>query len=257
MTCSVVIPAIGQQELLDECVEYLAENVVGVVPIYVIDNGSKVPLKSEFANVIRNEENRGMVGSLKQAVEMCNTDVLVYQHSDLFMYEHGWDEQVLRAFEQDPKLGIIGVVGAEWATKDGGRAHVWCSFRDWRIHGHKPRTKITPVALLDGCYMAFRRSMMEELGLPEVYGDGNEYFFYDKEISLTATMASWRVGVIDLDCDHLGGRTSCSEEFTKTIHTKSETHDIMYARSERRYLDKWGPCFDVRVAPDWTVHVSK
>lgn len=256
LTLSVYVPAIGQQELLDECVEHLSENVKGVVPIYVIDNGSKVPLTSSFANVIRNDENRGMVGSLKDATAMCRTDILVYQHSDLFIYEGGWDEKVIRAFESDPKLAALGIVGAEIADPNGGRSNVWCAFRDWHVHGKRPVREVTPVALLDGCWMAFRRSALEGLDWDSL--ESNGYLFsYDKDLTLTLTMKSLHVGVINLDSQHIGGQTSCREEFNETLKNQGSNLDSMYRESERRYIDKWKPCLPVRVMQDWTVHVGR
>jgi glycosyltransferase involved in cell wall biosynthesis len=257
MTLQVFTPAIGQQDTLTLALSLLAKHAHNWVSMTVIDNASMTPIVSKFAKVIRNEENKGMVGSLAQARSLCTTDILVYLHSDMLIYEPDWDTKILEAFEADDRLGLLGVVGAIQADADGGRSGTVCAFRNWKDHGSKPTKPLTPVALLDGCFMAFRKSMMDELNLPEVYGDGNEYFFYDKELSLTVTMASWKVGVINLECEHLGGQTSCSEEFTKKIHSDLQTHDTMYARSERRYIDKWKDCFPVRVLSDWTVHVGR
>lgn len=257
LSVATYTPALGQQSLVDDSLELLLDNaVLRETSFHIIDNASKEPITSPFAAVIRNEENKGMVGTLRQAREHCTAEILVYLHSDMFIYHEGWDREIATAFENDPKLGLLGVVGAEWATKDGGRALVHCAFRDWVSHGHKPTKMITPVAILDGCFCAFRKSMMEELDIPEVYGDGNEFFFYDKELSLTCTMASWRVGVINLDCQHLGGSTSCGPEFIDSLADKGTSHDEMYQRSEQRYLNKWKDQFTVKVAKDWTVHVS-
>lgn len=257
LSVSVYLPALGQQDVLDECVELLVDNQqLPETTIHVIDNGSQKPITSQHAFVIRNEENRGMVGTLRQAREHTDAEIMVFQHTDMFIYEAGWDAQLAAAFEADPKLGMLGVVGAEWATKDGGRARVWCAFRDWVSHGSQPRQHITPVALLDGCYMAIRVSMLDQIDWSKLEEQG--YFFgYDKDLSLTFTMEQFRVGVIDFDCEHLGGRTSCSEEFANTIHPSGETHGTMYARSEKRYMEKWATCFNVKVKKDWHVDVSQ
>lgn len=257
MTLAVFIPALGQQEVLDQTLSLLAKNAHGWVDMTVIDNASLTPIVSKFAKIIRNEENKGMVGSLAQARSLCTADILVYLHSDMLIHEPEWDTKLLQAFEEDPKLGLLGVVGAATADKNGGRSNVYCAFRDYKPHGAKPTKFITPAALLDGCALIFRKSMMDELNMPDVYGDGNEFYFYDKEISLTATMASWRVGTVNLDCDHLGGRTSLSQEFVEKIQSDLQTHDTMYQRSESRYLAKWKDVLPVHVAADWTVHVGR
>lgn len=250
-------PALGQQEILDKCIGLLHRNATDPeTALYVIDNGSKNALDSAHAFVIRNEENRGMVGSLNQAVEHSTADVIVYLHSDMYLYEEGWDRKIIHAFKSDPKLAALGVVGAEVAEADGGRSRVWCSFRDWPIHGSHPRKEITPVALLDGCLMAFRRSVLQETNLDAL--EENGYLFsYDKDLTLTLTMDSHRVAVIDLDCQHIGGQTSCREEFNDTLKSQGLNLDDMYKESERRYIEKWKPCFPVAVMQDWTVHVGR
>lgn len=257
MILDVYIPAIGQQELLVKCLDHLYENLGdGVLSgrMVVIDNGSKEPL-TVGNEVIRNEENLGMVGSLKQALDHSEAEVLVYMHSDLFLYEPGWDTQILQAFEDDPKLACLGVVGAVQADANGGRTGTVCAFRDGHLHGSKPTQKITPVAILDGCLMAFRRQTMLDMNLPDTTWP--THHFYDKALALELTMASHHVGVIDLDCEHLGGQTSCRPEYQKWAEEKHGGDHKIYLQAESRYINKWAPCFPVRVESDYTVHVGR
>lgn len=257
MKLDVYIPAIGQEEILNQCIDFLWYNC-GDGPIvtrcFVIDNGSKVPIKAGV-KVIRNEENLGMVGSLKQALEHSDADIICYMHSDMFIYEQGWDTQIIQAFEADPKLACLGVVGAVQADANGGRTGTVCAFRDGHLHGTKPTQKITPVCLLDGCCQIFRRSVLETVPWDE-FEENGYLFSYDKGITVWLTMASHRVGVIDLDSEHLGGRTSCQTEFNNTLTEKGTTLDAMYRESERKYIERWKSCFPIRVTPDWVVHVG-
>jgi glycosyltransferase involved in cell wall biosynthesis len=255
MTLDVFIPAIGQQELLDQTIQHLVDNdVLDSTWYYVIDNGSKTPLQSEIADVIRNEENLGMVGSLRQAMEYSDAEILIYLHSDMLIFEPGWDTQLIEAFESDPKLAALGVVGAVQADSNGGRSGTVCAFRDGHLHGTKPTQNITPVALLDGCFVAYRRVVLENFDWDEF--ENNGYYFYDKDISLTLTMQSWHVGVIDFDSTHLGGQTSCRTEFVDTLTKRNENHDMIYARSETRFLKKWGHVLPVKVRGDFHVDVG-
>jgi glycosyltransferase involved in cell wall biosynthesis len=256
MSISVYCPALGQQALLAKCISLLHANQHNIdTKLFVIDNGSQIPLTSHYAEVIRNEENKGMVGSLRQAVEHTDAEVIVYLHSDMFIHEEGWDRQIAVAFEADHQLAALGVVGAIQADADGGRSGVVCAFRDGEKHGKLPEKKITPVALLDGCFCAYRTSFLRELDFDQF--EENGYFFYDKDISLTLTMKSLHVAVIDLDCVHIGGQTSCREEFTDSLASKGENHGTIYATSENRYLRKWGKALPVRVTPEYVVHVGR
>ena len=69
----------------------------------IIDNGSTDPveefcrkyLKPKRMNFIRNETNLGLVKTLQQAYENCETDVLTITHNDVFLYEKNWDIRIL------------------------------------------------------------------------------------------------------------------------------------------------------------------
>lgn len=255
MNLEIWTPAIGQQEMLDHTLELVVKNAKTAPKCFVIDNGSREPLRSSLATVIRNDDNLGMIGSLIQARENCQADILVFMHSDMEIFEEGWDVKVIQAFEADSKLAALGVVGAVQADSNGGRSGTVCAFRDGHLHGTKPRQEITPVALLDGCWMAFRNAYLEHLDFDGF--ESNGYLFsYDKDLTLTLTMESLHVGVINLDSQHIGGQTSCREEFNDSLAKKGQNLNEMYRESERRYINKWKACFPVRVKPDWVVNVG-
>lgn len=253
---TVAIPVIGNKPLLDKCVKLLSENSRSGFHIIVIDNGSKEPMRHEAVGLnLRNEENIGMVQSLKQAMEYCTTEILLYMHSDMFIYEKEWDWLLQAMFDSDPKLGLIGVVGARNAEADGGRSDVLCSFRDGHVHGQKtPPAQLHPVALLDGCFMAFRMEAALDAKIPDE--DFNTHHFYDKDWSLSVLMRGWKVGVIPLDCEHLGGQTSCRPEYNEWAEKKGGDIAI-YKENEQRYLSKWKDHFPVRVEPSGVVHVGR
>lgn len=213
--------------------------------IKVIDNGSETPLNlnSSLADdLIRNESNVGMIESLQQAKDNCTADILAFFHSDLLIHEGGWDAKIIQAFESDPRLGLLGVVGGSVAASNGGRANVLCSFRNGHAHGQQTPPGVHPAVLLDGCCMIFRREAMNAIpddGFPA-------HHFHDKDWSVQMIMNGYRVGVIQLDCEHLGGRTSCQPECQESFK-KWGGEQAIYEASERRYLQKWGAMLPIRV----------
>lgn len=252
MTIDVYIPAIGGHEMLYGTKLRLLENAAGVVRVTVIDNASKNPFAGP--NVIRNEENLGMIGSLRQAVEHSTADILVYMHSDMLIHERGWDEKMAFWFTADPLLACVGVVGATRADSDGGRSDTVCSFSDAEAHGRRPSLPLTPVALLDGCFMAFRLDCLDMLDWDQFEPQG--YYFYDKDITLTLTMRGLHVGVINLHSEHLCGKTSTGIEYTDLLRDSNMSHEGMYHESMNRYLGKWSENLPVRVDQNWTVHAN-
>lgn len=248
------IPAIGQNEMLQSCVDELRLNQQhGDTEIHVIDNGSIPPLIVKDAIMHREEDNLGMIESLARAMELSHSEILCYAHSDFFIHEFGWDSKIVQAFTKDPKLGLVGTVGARVAESDGGRSEVICSFRDGSAHGTPTPPGIHSVAILDGCAMFFRRSELDRIGIDRGF---QIHHFYDKAFSLEFTLRGSRVGVIQLDCDHRGGQTSCRPDYQKwaSLRTGSDDGDLaIYRDSERRYLEKYRRDLPVRVTPDWKV----
>lgn len=258
MRLDYFIPAIGQQQMLDECLLHLKrgiDNYLGT-RIHVIDNGSNPPLRidpvlSLFVCVHRLEENLGMIESLVFAMRNSTADILVYSHSDFFVYEGGWDTTIGAYFEADDKLGLIGTVGAAVAASNGGREEVLCSFVDGHLHGGQTPTGIHPAVLLDGCFMAFRRSYLDRVGIDRSF---KPHHFYDKDWSLSFALAGVRVGVMSLYCQHRGGQTSCRPEYQAWAKEKTANGDQdFYLANEAKYIGKHREVFPVRVDSAWNV----
>ena len=139
MKIDVIIPHINHPNLLRECLELYKENCnPELTNVIVIDNGSDPPLRNDiYGSVTRNEDNLGMIKTLEQAKQISSADILIYTHSDTFYFEKHWDEKVLKAFQDNPKLGLLGIVGGAIATPDGGRGEMYCSFRNGHLHGNQ------------------------------------------------------------------------------------------------------------------------
>jgi len=248
MLIEVWIPAIGNVEMLQECITRLIENSAlhqhGKLDVYVIDNGSESPI--EFAR-LRNEKNVGMVEALAQAKANSSADILIYQHSDFMVYEKGWDVKIRDYFIADTKLGLVGAMGAQQADTNGGRSNCYCAF-DGSVHGHPCPKGITPVVLLDGCLLAMRTEAMRDCGIPDITLP--PFHFYDKYISCQFVERGWRVGVTDLDCHHRGGKTSCQPECQKSLQRFGGEQSV-YNEAEQKYLERFGSLFPMSVDAFW------
>lgn len=261
----VIIPHIDKQELLDTCLTHYAQccdpNLTNVI---VIDNGSSVPLVNNiYGSVVRMEENLGMVLSLEKAKELSTAEILIYTHSDMFYYDKGWDKKVADAFDADHNLGLLGVVGAQIASENGGRANVFCSFRGGHVHGNQTPAGVHAVALLDGCSMMFRRTALDSIEIDKKF---YPHHFYDKDWSLEVLTHGWRVGVIAIDCEHLNGQVSCfgsyqswANEYLKKEGIATDiTGDLyFYYENEKRYSKKWNPHMPIIVSSDWSYKSSR
>src|SRR5437667_6326856 len=62
-------------------------------------------------------EEAGFLTKCDQFWRTCDAGVIGYLHSDMFMLEYGWDQRILREFE-DPQVAVVGVVGATQLGRD-------------------------------------------------------------------------------------------------------------------------------------------
>lgn len=261
----VVIPHINKQDLLNQCLQLYKDTCdPELTNLIVIDNGSPVPLTNNiFGTVIRYENNLGMIQTLLEAKKLSTAEILIYNHSDMFIYEKGWDKKVYDAFCKDNKLGLLGTVGASIASGDGGRGGVFCSFRDGHVHGVKTPAGVHYVALLDGCSMMFRRTALDSITIDETFFP---HHFYDKDWSLEILMHDWHVGVIDVDCQHLSGQVANAEtyqkwatDFVKEKGIETDKHGDLYfyKENEKKYIAKWQNLFPIIVNVDGSVKTQQ
>src|SRR5574343_352132 len=129
MKPTVCVPFYNQLNDAKGIVALLKNNMEPTTELMVIDNGSTDPIEDFFLkylkpkrlNYIRNEENIGMIRTMQQAYENCDTDILIVVHNDVFIYDHWFDQRVIAEFEKDPKIGIIGAFGSQGCGEYGER----------------------------------------------------------------------------------------------------------------------------------------
>jgi GT2 family glycosyltransferase len=257
MTLDIVIPTIGAQELLDETIKLYKQTTVTKPNIIVIDNGSSPPINNA---TVHNSDNLGMIQTLIQAKSLSNADLLMYTHVDMQFYEHGWDKKVTDVFEQNPKIGLLGVVGGIMADTNSGRGSEILVFSSIQNTSGKFEGIPTPidsafqyVILLDGCCMIFRREALNKIIIDEKY---LPHHFYDKEWCLQMIMAGYNNAVFPVKCAHLGGRVANQEAFqtwaTKKINSlQSISGDqYFYNYNKQLYLNNWIPILPVLILGD-------
>ena len=197
MKLSIVIPAFNTPELLIKCLELIKENSTTNPRVIVIDNGSKPPLAEAiplemglYTIMDYNKANTGNYPIYEQALRWTGDDVIAYLHSDLFVYEKGWDFRILEAFRSNYKLGLTGFVGSNEIDIMGGRGYGTMSNFQGRKTGQwqgssaeehgKRITDLQSAAVLDGCSLIFRKIALQDIGFR---ADFPPHHFYDRLFS--------------------------------------------------------------------------
>lgn len=281
MKATVCVPFYNQLNDAKGIVALLKNNMEPTTELMVIDNGSTDPIEDFFLkylkpkrlNYIRNEENIGMIRTMQQAYENCDTDILIVVHNDVFIYDHWFDQRVIAEFEKDPKIGIIGAFGSQGCGEYGERlqdvpmymAGSVCAGKtnmlEAEVHGLRMKKETNAVSILDGFFMAFRMDFLRKTnGFDQRY---QFHHYYDRDICLESLKHGYNNLVIDLKCHHLSGLTANRGDYqdwvsqkTKTIRekTKDERSGDKYAHDSNAQLfhAKWSSVAPLYVEDDFS-----
>jgi GT2 family glycosyltransferase len=201
----------------------------------------------EYECVIRYntpDDNLGVTGSLQWLYEHTTAPVIAFLHSDLEIFEPGWDARVLKEFD-DPKVGLVGFGGGlqhgstdiykiPYALGQLARFDYRSNTTDAEQHGER-FVESCEVAVLDGFALILRRELLDRVGgwpvkeLP--------FHCYDYWAAIATHKLGYSVRLVGIKCQHWGGSTSTTPEaqaywersLNKTdaqIH--EESHRFMY-----------------------------
>ena len=199
----------------------------------IIDNGSTEPLEDfcirylrpKKMNFIRNEDNLGMIPTMQQIYDNCTTEYVAVVHNDVYIYEKDWDQHIIRLFDSLPKVGGIGLFGAQGCGPVGeriqdveysGQMAGMSNMLEAEIHGMRLKQEYRAAAIFDGFFMAFRKT-----ALPK--GFDQRYMFhhiYDRDASLEVLRNGFDNIVANIPCHHIGGITANRADYQEWIDKK-------------------------------------
>lgn len=264
----------------------------------MVDNGSEEPIEYSslvkdfnLYEVLRFDKNIGMVESFLEGLEGCDIghdEIIVYTHNDLFIYQVGWDDKIRRAFDENPSLGLVGIVGGTGVFPNGGRHqchshlvgddHSGCTTPDcplcnnvpldfWKHHGQLTPPDGIPAAVLDGVLMAFRTSIFEDgFMVDESYP---LHHWYDREWACMALDWGFDVKVVDIMASHGSGTTAntseiyhkSAQEWAKENRGITELPEgidnwdhFMYKEAEKLWMAKWAHRLPIVVDKDYNIY---
>lgn len=157
--------------------------------------------------------NKGVVDAYQECFDSSDADVLAYIHDDVVISEPGWDEQVLKEFE-DPSVGLVGFFGAlshgdprmykkPYALSQLGRSQCRSNMRDAEHHGQR-FTGACNAAVLDAFAMFVRRDVLVKAGGWPV-NTPVDYIGVDYWISCMTRRLGYKIRIVGVECDHLSG----------------------------------------------------
>ncbi len=131
MKLAIIFPVLNQFELTQVAINQAINNLSGKndVELLVIDNGSDGyfnptvtnTFKKENLKFIESAQNIGVYPIFWEALKHTNADILAFFHTDLIVSEKGWDDRVIKLFEEKNNLGLVGFIGSNQIDSAGGR----------------------------------------------------------------------------------------------------------------------------------------
>ena len=158
----------------------------------------------------------GMLRAYQEGFEdTADYDVIAFLHDDTIIHDPDWVQRALKEFE-DPKVGLVGFGGATgWGDpaiyqkpyeyQQLARSNFLSNMTDAENHG-KRFTGSCDVAVLDGFALIFRRTFLEEMGGWKL-DPSISYIGYDYAACLAAHKLGWKIRLVGVACQHLGGQT--------------------------------------------------
>jgi len=161
-------------------------------------------------------ENKNIVEAYQLAYEQTTAPILAMIHDDVVIYEQDWDLRVLKEFE-DPTVGMVGFGGAlghgsphlyevPYHLPNLARQNFMSNMRSAEKHGVRFAGE-RDVAVLDGYALFVRRSVLDKWGGWPKDVPIN-YFMYSESLCCETRRQGYRIRLVGVDCEHLGGKTS-------------------------------------------------
>jgi len=250
---AVAIPVLNQEQSTQETLDSLKQNQSEKdVRYIIIDNGCKRNVRSWLKGlsgddiVIHNDKNVGLPKALNQALKINYHDYLFATHTDITMFESGWDSKVKRILtEFDGNVGVAGFYGAKGigtdniykvpyqmeqliriATIAGDRCR-----QDPLVHHHRQfKGEWEECAVLDGFSLIVRKDLK--------FWDKSVHHGYDNFLCLEAINMGLKNIVINMDIQHHGGRTDVGEDWATPF---GKTKQQIHAESHIPLYEYWHP----------------
>jgi GT2 family glycosyltransferase len=202
--------------------------------IIIIDNGSDVMMPEDVAEEelpigmatgIRNEKNTGNYPLFKQGLGLAQGHIVAFLHSDVFVYQKGWDTAVRAQFAGHPELGLMGFIGSTELDNWGGRGMGTVSnmqgrtvnndrVGQWKgsqgsVHGKVSSGMTIDGSVVDGCVMIFSKEVLARIGFKDEYPP---HHFYDRLMSAQVIELGYKVGILGIEFDHVSGQTANTQQ---------------------------------------------
>ncbi|WP_242674649.1 glycosyltransferase [Phytopseudomonas daroniae] len=171
-----------------------------------------IGLAHEIVVIDNRERGLGLCAAYNEGAQRAIYPILCFVHEDVEFLTGDWGVRVLEHFDDDARLGLIGVAGGRykaavpsgWST--GMRQDICMNVYHgadkgsmWRMYYRPEDAERIEVVAIDGVWMCTRRSVWHETPFDERV-DG--FHFYDVDFSLRVAINHTVSVIFDIDLLH-------------------------------------------------------
>lgn len=229
----------------EECIKYLAR--------LEVPEGYEVDL-------IKVTEARSMTAGYNEGMNATDAKYKIYLHQDVFIVQEDFVERMLKVFKEEPKIGIMGVMGADrivpngcyWNNWNCGQAYVFGVTQKGIVcHENKKGGSYTSAVALDGMLLMTQYDIpwREDLFQKWDFYDVSQCFEFKRCGYEVAVLLEEKSSVIH-DCGYVGlmnydeARVIFCEEYKEYGFDCGEVHIKDYSEVEQ-LMDEFLYSFDL------------
>lgn len=146
------------------------------------------------------EGKQGICEVYNKGMMRAQYDILCFMHEDVLIKTNNWGKKLLALFEQDPKLGLVGIAGSSYKplapSGVGGygvnthyhnfiQSYKYKKKRSMHVYSNPDKQSLAEVVCIDGVFMAATREVAEEFMFDEITLKG--FHGYDIDFSLSVS----------------------------------------------------------------------
>jgi GT2 family glycosyltransferase len=215
----VIVPTITGGDLLQECLNSLADQTFRDFEIVVVDNSGRNTVQDAGAKVIRNVSNVGFGAAINQGWRQSEARFIATLNDDAVAHTN-WLEALVRGMEAEPEIGMCASQVRLYGSNDLDSAGMLiASDGSSKQRGHRqPASRFgrRVATLLPSASAAlYRREMLDEIG-----GFEESFFLYceDTDLGLRARWAGWQCvyvpdAIVEHRYSHSAGRASALKAY--------------------------------------------
>lgn len=169
-----------------------------------------------FPRPLKIVEGKRITDAYQEIYQSAREPIIGYIHDDVVCLERDWDARIVQEF-LDPKVGLVGLGGAKrhgspdlyrtpYVVSQLARGDFMSNLREAEVHGKRFEGECD-VAVLDGFALFVRREVLARAGGWLTSGNVG-YFMYSEWLCCMARRLGYRIRLVGLACDHLGGRST-------------------------------------------------